>query len=199
MNRYLNGIKKLNQCFNTLKIDYQRGKWYFWLDALWSYFRFGVTPNEYLQWHFYQYSSLERSEYYTARKSARLERKLNQKEYVHFFQQKEEFNRKFQAFVKRDWLYVPDASDSQAEKFLKAHPKVVVKPANLSSGRGIHLYEQETVEKLRREKALVEEFVVQHKDIAKIHPFSVNTVRVYSILDKTGIPHILSAVLRVGG
>lgn len=199
MNRYINGIKKINQGLNTVSADYERGKLYFWMDAFRSYLRFGVTPNEYLQWHFYKYSSLERAEYYTARKANRLEKKLNQKDYVRFFQQKEEFNQKFQAFVKRDWLYVPKASDSQVENFLTAHPKVVVKPVNLSSGRGIRLYERESVEKLRKDKALLEEFVVQHPDIAEIHPFSVNTVRVYSILDQKKTPHIISAVLRVGG
>lgn len=61
------------------------------------------------------------------------------------------------------------------------------------------MYAGEAAEQLTEQKALLEEFVRQHPALSALNPTSVNTVRVYTILDRTGAVHILSASLRVGG
>ena len=74
-----------------------------------------------------------------------------------------------------------------------------MKPIGLSSGKGIHVYAGESVTELISHSCMLEEFVNQSLIISKLNPSSVNTVRVYTILDSKGKPHILSASLRVGG
>ena len=75
----------------------------------------------------------------------------------------------------------------------------MVKPTSASSGHGIHVYKGELITELISQKALLEEFVVQHHKMSELNPSSVNTIRVYTILDKSNTPHILSASIRVGG
>ena len=44
---------------------------------------------------------------------------------------------------------------------------------------------------------LLEEFVVQHEDVSKLYPLSVNTYRIVTVLTD-GIPHIVYAFIRIG-
>jgi hypothetical protein len=46
---------------------------------------------------------------------------------------------------------------------------------------------------------LLEEFIEQHEDMSSLNASSVNTVRVYTVLDREHVPHILSCSIRVGG
>ena len=46
---------------------------------------------------------------------------------------------------------------------------------------------------------MIEEFVSQHPDMAKLNPDSVNTIRVFTVADKQGNFKILSCGVRVGG
>lgn len=46
---------------------------------------------------------------------------------------------------------------------------------------------------------MLEECINQCKELSSLNPSSVNTIRVYTILDNNCIPHILSASVRVGG
>lgn len=69
----------------------------------------------------------------------------------------------------------------------------------MSSGHGIHVYKGETVDELIEQSCMLEEFVEQAQELSTLNPSSVNTVRVYTVLDKKGDAHILSASLRVGG
>lgn len=57
------------------------------------------------------------------------------------------------------------------------------------------------VEKLDKPNAssyLIQRNVIQHDDINKIYSKSVNTIRAITIIDKHGVPQLLSAVMRFG-
>ena len=53
--------------------------------------------------------------------------------------------------------------------------------------------------KLASKKYLLEEFIVQHPEMARINPSSVNTIRVMTALDKNESAVIIGACLRAGG
>ena len=201
MNRYIRAFSRLLEGIEPLCQHYGKGKTFFLCDALWAYIKYGVTPNEYLGFQFYRFSHLERARFYTARISYKYEKRFNDAKYYNTFWQKEKTNEKFQRFVNRDWLYAPTASDEDISHFLKNHDKVLVKPSDMSSGRGIHLYDGESIDDLRHTKSLLEQFVVQHHLMSMLNPSSVNTVRVYTIMGKDAslLPHILSVTIRVGG
>lgn len=82
---------------------------------------------------------------------------------------------------------------------------IVVKPLNLSSGRGIFTFDPqkddwaELERKLDGNEYLLEECVKLHPDVERLNPPSCQTIRVYTVVDANGEVHIVDAVIRVGG
>lgn len=196
---YTNGLKRLKETLKPIADFYGKSALFFWRDALFANILYGVTPNQYVGFRFYEKSSLERREFYTFRHYQKTERKLNDPKYYNTFWDKQIFNAVFSEFIHREWLYCSGTEKEQICAFLKKHDKTIVKPTSASSGKGIHVYAGETIEDLIAAKALLEEFVIQHHAMSALNPSSVNTVRIYTILDKDHTPHILSASIRVGG
>lgn len=82
---------------------------------------------------------------------------------------------------------------------------VVVKPTNLSSGRGIFTYDldkgnvADLRDKISGADYLLEEKVELCAELKRLNPPSCNTIRVYTIIDREGNAHVFDAVIRVGG
>ncbi len=199
LSRYTNGLKRLTQTLVPIAEHYNKPKVVFWIDYFWSYVRYGITPNQYIGFQIYEKSGRERAEFYTHRQHKRFEAMLNDPKWYDTFWNKAKFNVAFKDFIHRDWLYCEIAVDEEVISFINKHTKVMIKPTSASSGQGVHVYKGESVEKLIEKKVLIEEFIVQHHLMSKLNPSSVNTIRVYTILDKANIPHFLSASIRVGG
>lgn len=95
---------------------------------------------------------------------------------------------------------------TKAESLLAMRPEVIVKPSQESgSGRDIKFYDTKVdIEELKNvlcdksEKNLITQDIVrQHYDLGKMHPKSLNTVRIYTLMLDDGV-HILSASLKMG-
>ena len=212
-NRYIDAFSRLKEGLSKVSRLYDINIISLYWDAAKCFIRYGVTPNEYLGWRFYQLSHLERSRFYTARDSRRWEQRFNDPNYADYFNQKQLTNKKFREFIKRDWLYTKDCHENDIKKFLVTHPKVIVKPIGLSSGRGIHVANNENVQELMKGDYLLEEFIVQHSRMSILNESSVNSIRIYTLKTLDGnikicsAPHVyiendvifLSASIRVGG
>ena len=196
---YTNGFKRLTKTLSPVAEHYGKPKAFFWFDYFWAYIRYGITPNQYIGFRIYAKSGIERAEFYTHRQHKRFEAALNDPKHYKVFWDKEKFNAEFKDFVHRDWLNCADAAEDEIKAFIDKHKKVIVKPTSASSGKGIHVYKgEESAIDLIAGKVLLEEYIVQHRKMMELNPSSVNTVRIYTILDKIGDPHILSASIRVG-
>lgn len=131
--------------------------------------------------------------------------RLNPKEYYHFFDNKNEFNEKFNKYLNRDWMYIAGDNINEFKKFVNKHSIIMVKPNNLSCGKGVRKIDtkKEDIDKLYKElyeskACLVEEIAKQHKDMNKLHPDSVNTVRLVTIVSDYGVPTVVAGVVRMG-
>lgn len=196
---YLDALKRMSIQLTPISEYYNCSKYSLWFDALWAHITYGVTPNQYIGYQFYKKSRLERKTFYTYRHAKKYEKILNSPKYYDFFWNKAKFNMLFKDFIKRDWVLCEKGKESEIQSFINSHDKIIVKPTNASSGKGIHIYQNESISSLINAQALLEDFVIQHHSISKLNSSSVNTIRVYTILDKSGKPHILTASLRVGG
>ena len=153
MNRYTKAIKRMSESLDSLCEKYNVSRLYFWIDALLSFIGYCVTPNQYIGFRFWEKSSLEKKQFYTRRQHYKLEKKLNDRNFYNTFWDKEKFNEAFKDYIHREWIFCPNASDEEIEKFVKKHEICLVKPQSLSAGRGIHLFGQnDSFEKLRNEK-----------------------------------------------
>lgn len=95
-------------------------------------------------------------------------------------------------------------SEEEAFKRLNGHKQLVIKPSLVShSGQGVIFWTkgQETTAqdwvKKHGLNLVVQEPLLQHSDLAALHPESVNTVRMMTLL-KDGKGYHLSSILRMG-
>ncbi len=134
-------------------------------------------------------------------------RRMNDKAYWHYFDDKALFNETFKQWIPRKWLRI-DANTDPEELFAlcRNQTQLIGKPLEGSSGQGIKKYTPEDwkegapafLKKLIGDQiGILEEIVVQHPQMASLCPTSVNTCRIATLLgDKQ--QGIVYAFLRIG-
>ena len=70
--------------------------------------KYGTGFYDYQEFEFYNLNKNERKTYLTRVKNNAIVNKYNDKEYFYLFDNKYEFNKIFEKFLKRDWLYIND-------------------------------------------------------------------------------------------
>ena len=163
-----------------------------------------VAPHEYRMYRFHEKSRSARNRFLTSHRMRYLIQAFNRGDLA-LMKDKHLFNRHFSDFIGRQWLYAPDASDQQIEVFFDAQRQVIVKPSSLSGGSGVRKITCSELadikafcESARKDCLLLEECIKQHPDINSISSASVNTLRITTVVDRAGVPHILCAGLRMG-
>ena len=201
----VNGLSRIHTVAKELNKETKIPYLSLFLDMCWSIFMHHATPNEYRMYRFYNKSHRARDMFLTGHRRRKLARQLNPEKHWAILDNKNEFNRHFSDFIGRQWLYAPDSSDEQIEEFLCKHKQIIVKPSNLYYGLGIYKLAHAEVtdmrafcETTRKDCLMLEEIIEQHPALSCINPASVNTLRINTILDKAGVPHIFRANLRIG-
>lgn len=133
-------------------------------------------------------------------------RRMNDKAYWHFFDDKTQFNELFKEWIPRKWLLIREDTKLDELAEMMTLPQLIGKPLEGSSGQGIQRYTPEDWQDgpeafLTRLKAdgigILEEIVIQHPAMASLCPTSVNTCRIATLLgDKR--EGIVYAFLRIG-
>ena len=135
-------------------------------------------------------------------------RRMNPKEYWHFFDDKTEFNEYFKKWIPRKWIRIDELTDPELLYSLcRNHKQLIGKPLEGSSGQGILKYTEtewknkspeEFLQQLKTDQiGILEEIVEQHPRMASLCPTSVNTCRIATLLgDKQ--QGIVYAFLRIG-
>ena len=106
-------------------------------------------------------------------------------------------------FVKREFLGTEKATGDEIRAFVEKHGVVFKKPLYQSGGSGIELLRredlnEEVLAELKRRAYVLEERIVQHRQLSAISPSCVNSIRVVTILDRNRTPQIVGAALRCG-
>lgn len=134
-------------------------------------------------------------------------KRMNPKEYWHYFDDKTEFNQTFSKWITRKWIRIDENTDTTALFELCRRNKALLgKPLEGSSGAGIKKYVEEDwkngpelfMKQLREDGiGILEELVIQHPLMASLCPTSVNTCRIATLMgDKQD--GIVYAFLRIG-
>jgi len=124
--------------------------------------------------------------------------KYNDPKFMKYLNSKIQFNQIFSQYINRDWLELKN--EEELVTFIKKHQKIVAKPVNLMCGKGIEIIDtkdkniHELYETLiLNQQLLIEEVAIQTKEMSDLHPDSINTIRVVTLLGE-----ILAAFLRIG-
>ena len=131
---------------------------------------------------------------------------LNDKETMNKNGNKLYFNKHHGKYLKRDWICLEECEFNDFKNFTKKHNSFIVKPIDESCGKGVEKIQvndstniQELYNKLKENKQiLVEECIVQHKEMSLLNPTSVNTVRIVTLKKEDGSISILFIGLRIG-
>lgn len=120
-----------------------------------------------------------------------------------YLENKSLFNETFKKYVKRKWFTNENLSYADFEKNVKGLKQIIYKPLNGIGGKGISKFyvndgnNKEVYEAIMEEPAIIEECIVQAKEIAEIWPNTLNTIRIMTIR-QNGKTEILNALLRIG-
>ncbi|NMD37385.1 MAG: hypothetical protein GYA87_01735, partial [Christensenellaceae bacterium] len=119
-------------------------------------------------------------------------KKMNDKIYWHYFDNKATFNTLFEKQVNREWFLInKSTSKKELKDFLLDFNEIMFKPLEGSSGNGISKVNKSEwennfesfFEKIKSKgPALLEEVIVQHDLLNKLNPSSVNTIRIATLL-----------------
>lgn len=168
--------------------------------------KYGAGYKDYELFEFYNMNPAQRATYVTRTVNNSVVARCNNRDYYHCFNDKTEFNTLFKDFIHRDWLDFRKASKEEFQKFMEGKTAIIAKPIDATCGAGVQkivaadypsidaLYDylkgQEGAE-------LLEDYIIQHPDVSALYPYSVNTMRIMTLLWK-GVPHIIYACIRMG-
>lgn len=180
----------------------------FVFDIVYSTLRWGASPNNYASFRFYELSGTQRGTYVTHGLNERLIAKYNDDNFRQKFEDKTQFAEEFKAFFGRDWLSLKNADINMVEEFVTNKRVIIYKPSTLARGLGVEKLDMEAFkdtkaffeyleQKQYPDGALLEEWIEQHPEIARIYDRAVNPVRIITIL-RNGHCNVLVAGLTIG-
>ncbi len=213
----LRKIKYLIRCI--LKMDYKalfktvnevhklckKNRIYLFFDIVKCGLKYGAGYKDYIICEFYKINDKQRATYVTRGVNNTITAKLNNKEFYHIFDYKNEFYEKFNKYIGRGWLDLQKASYEDFAEFMAEREVVMCKPSDLCCGQGVERLRksdytdlQQLYDKLKELNAgLVEDFVIQHPRMQELNDSSVNTIRVVTMYYNNK-PNIGFVCIRIG-
>ena len=172
-------------------------------DYIHARLRYGFCGEDYfLNTPGYAWKNITKKQYFSHKAWLKLRKQFNNADYAHILNNKVETLKYFRHSLNHEWCYPNEESFEEFSKFISKHQqRIICKPVDEEGGKGIDLYQgsasKQAYDELKRNNLLLEECIVQHPSMCFGNK-SVNTIRVYSVLDRNNKAHILKAVLRAG-
>lgn len=189
--------------FDTINLVHKRSgknRIVIFFDIIVCGFKYQAGYMDYNLFEMYKMNSKERKTVITRGINNSFIKKYNDQSQIYKFEDKVEFNKIFDKYLNREWIYLKEASLEDFKKYIKDKKEIIVKPVDSSCGTGIEILDpsirdpKELYDTLINNKQfLVEDVVKQNKEISNIYPHSVNTLRVVTINKK-----VVAAYLRIG-
>lgn len=198
-------ILKMNykKFFDTINLVHKRSgknRIVIFFDIIVCGFKYQAGYMDYNLFEMYKMNSKERKTVITRGINNSFIKKYNDQSQIYKFEDKVEFNKIFDKYLNREWIYLKEASLDDFKKYIKGKKEIIVKPVDSSCGTGIEIIDPSTRDPkelydtlINNKQFLVEDVVKQNKEISNIYPHSVNTLRVVTINKK-----VVAAFLRIG-
>jgi hypothetical protein len=177
------------------------------MDILYCVFSYNISIHEYFQFNFFLADKEERKKYVGNRLMQEYLLKMNPISDKFIVHNKLKFLEIYAPFIKHGHATLADLradNESVAKVLNNKSGKIVLKSAFGSCGSGIevisvnNLDSQAIIERLAATgNDFIEECVVQHKDLMKLSPSGLNTLRIMTLLNYNDEVEILGAILRI--
>ncbi len=196
-------FKKMFEIVNKIYKKTNRNRLLLFLDIVYCGLKYQSGYMDYYLLEFYNLKNKDRKTYITRGINNRYIRHFNDRNYYHFFSNKDEFNNRFKKYLKREFIFINN-NEKEFNEFIKNKEYIFCKPRNGSCGKEIEKikvsdYKDKNLYEYLRLKNLivVEELIKQDAEMNKLYPYSVNTIRIVSILHNNKV-NIVFAYLRIG-
>lgn len=195
-------IKNIKMIVTNLHKKTKKNSFLIYFDIMKCALLYGAGPYDYQEFEFYNLKHKERKTYLTRAKNVKIVRNFNEKESREKFDNKEEFNKIFDKYLKRDWLVLNQNNYQEFLEFCKNKKNFIAKPLDGSGGHGIELIDTKNLKEtfdylIKNNKLLVEEKIIQNKEIAALNESSVNSLRIITFFDGKDV-HIINSVFKIG-
>lgn len=207
LTRVISGIRfdKLNRVLEKIKEKNGQSKVYTFFDILVCAAKYGAGYYDYLMFGFYDMNGRQRDTYLTRVRNKKIMDLMNDPAFSDEFDDKLRFNKTFAAYLGRKTLNGETATEEELAEFLRGQEAIFAKINHGDCGRGVEkLYVKDfdspaAMLAYIREHGLVvlEHVLPQHEDMARLHPSSVNTMRILTDL-VDGQVHIAYITVKMG-
>lgn len=172
--------------------------------------RYKMTYKEYSIYQFYKLEKNDRLKFLMMSDAERINQiyniQGNSKETLRNFDDKRYFVKAFKDFTKRPFIDLQSAGQNRFNDFVKDNPLFVSKSVVKREGDFVekHLVDETTdlvalrSDLIAKKEFLLEPYLQQHSELAKLYPESLNTVRVITFRDDQDEVHILNVALKLG-
>lgn len=187
-----------------VRIETGKGSVFYWMsDMAWCLMKYGARPIDYYRFKFYNLNRFERNRYLTFYRYMKIAKKLIRQGVI-FADKVKEYNQ-YSPFINRAWMPTRGVSSHELKEFIVSNGECIAKPNRGEQGKGIYVVSNDIIannhhilEELSSCDYILEAKLANCKELDRINHSSLNTLRVYTMLDKTGKPVILNMMLRIG-
>lgn len=189
-------LKRLNNNIDLVRERCDRSRLNILLDMANCTIRYGAGYYDYFVYDMYDMTPAQRATVLTRVKTKKVYDYLNDPQYDALFDNKSMFNRRFEEFLRREYIVVSEMDEAAFERFMADKDIVFAKPDSSEGGKGIERLVKadfaslEEMYRYVKDPAkgfgLVEEAIVQHEAMKAIYPLAVNTLRIATVVGDDG-------------
>lgn len=199
--------KSMINRINIVKTKCDKSKFGIFCDMVWCGIRYGAGYVDYDVIGFYKLNKNQRKTMLTRGINNKFVKKLNEKEYWHLFNNKNEFNDMFKEYLKRDYIYPITDKKEETIEWINKHEVFFAKPNDGQCGKNIEKIKtsdwNEKIEELyahlkENKLELLEEPVIQCEEMNKLNSSSVNTIRMVTVMNENDEVTIIATFSRIG-
>ena len=129
--------KQMLQKLNSLHQKTHKSRLFLLWDMWNCATNYGAGYMDYDLFDMYDLTPAQRDTYLTRGRNNAMILKYNNLDYAHYFINKDEFNTRFGAYIKREWINVQTESREAVEAFIEKQGTFILKPLDGCCGRGI--------------------------------------------------------------
>lgn len=174
-------------------------------DIIYCGLKHGAGYMDYYVFEMYNLNEKQRKTYVTRGRNNEFIRKYNDKSKYELMDNKALFNKNFNEYLKRDWIFLDETDKSQAISWIEKHNLFIAKNILGTCGKQVKKIETNKYnnsneiydELINTKHTLLEEYAIQHTSLMNLHPYSVNTIRMVTLL-KNNRTYEVIAFLRIG-
>ena len=196
--------EKLNKLASDIGKRNNKSAAYVKRDMIKNFIKYGIGYTDYLKGDYINLTKEQKKTYVTTKSYYKLLSYLNNSHYLACMSDKIIFNKIFNKYLGRDWIDLRVTSLDEFKSFIKGKKTIFAKPPKEFGGHGIRKIELKDIKnienlykELKNDKLdLIEEEIIQHKEVAKLNPYAVNSFRIVTLV-KDGKAYILANALRI--